>query len=483
MRAYDAVVVGSGAAGGWAAKELCEGGLEVLLLEAGPELDSAADFPLPAPAERRLASRLAALARGQHVQMRCAVFNTRTRRFFVDDRRHRYTTPAGRSFNWFRGRQVGGRLHVWARVMLRMSPADLTRWPLAHEDLAPCYDDVEEFLGVHAASLTGAEARLATALAGTADVAAVRLAEADQGPMPKTLRAAAATGRLTLRADSVVRQVILDGAAKATGVEYADRGTRQVHRAQARVVVLCAGAIETLRILLHSGVGNSSGRLGRFVMDHVMTTVGGPDEGGTEPGAGHPYDFGSATGFSIPRGDFGVQGGVGRGGGSWYMLAHGRMLARGENRVTLHPRTTDAWGVPVARIDCAHSPVDSALAARQLRTMRELAAGAGLTVRTPPSGRPLESLAFRLARRHLVLPSGAFVPGSAAHEIGGAGMGEDPMTSVTDPWGRLWDADNVVVADGACFPSGLWQNVTLTIMALAVRASRRVTRDFRDGRL
>ena len=92
----------------------------------------------------------------------------------------------------------------------------------------------------------------------------------------------------------------------------------------------------------------------------------------------------------------------------------------------------------------------------------------------PPSGRALDRLALRLARRKLFTAEGAFLPGSASHEIGGAGMGSDPSESVTDPWGRLWEIDNVVVADGALFPAGCWENVTLTIMALALRAARRL---------
>ena len=102
------------------------------------------------------------------------------------------------------------------------------------------------------------------------------------------------------------------------------------------------------------------------------------------------------------------------------MLAHGTMEARAQNRVTLHERARDAWDVPLARIDCAHSPADAAMATDQIDAMRELAARAGLRVRTPPSGRPLDALAFRLARRWLLSPAGAFWPGSAAHEIGGA---------------------------------------------------------------
>ena len=115
---YDAIVVGAGAAGCWAAKELTERGLRVLLLEAGRPLDRG-DFPTPAPPEARLRSRVSALVGGQGIQMRCAAFSARTRAFFVRDRDHPYATPAGEPFNWFRGRQVGGRLPVWARVVPR----------------------------------------------------------------------------------------------------------------------------------------------------------------------------------------------------------------------------------------------------------------------------------------------------------------------------------------------------------------------------
>jgi choline dehydrogenase-like flavoprotein len=476
---YDAVVVGSGAAGGWAAKELCEAGLDVLLVEAGRDVDPAADYPLPAPPPRRLASRVAAAVRGQPVQARCAAFDARTRRFFVDDRENPYSTPPGSPFNWFRGRQVGGRLHVWGRVALRLSDAELADWPLAAGELTPYYDEVERFMGVEDARLTGVEERFRAALASDARVLPVRLARHDAGPVPATIRAARATGRLTLSPDSVVRRVTVAGpGGRASGVELVDRRSGELHESRARSVVLCASTIETLRILLNSRLGDSSGRLGRFVMDHVIAGAGGPQPGPVElPETAGPYDRGPVTGFAIAREGYGVQGGIGRDPRSWYMLAHGRMSARAENRVSLDPRAVDAFGVPLAHIACAHGPAEAALAAEQLGALRELAAAAGLRVRVPPSGRPLERAAVRLARRRLLAPSGAFLPGSAAHEIGGAGMGRDPRDSVSDPWGRLWEAGNVVVADGAVFPTGCWQNVTLTIMALALRAARRLARD------
>jgi choline dehydrogenase-like flavoprotein len=481
---YDAVVVGSGAAGGWAAKELCEGGLDVLVVEAGRAIDPVVDFPVPAPPERRLTSRLVAAARGQHVQLRCTAFNARTRRFFVSDRENPYTTPRGSPFNWFRGRQVGGRLHVWGRVALRLSERELGDWPIAYDELSAYYGEVEEFLDVRDAVLTSAEERFATDVEPLVRVVPTRIAAHDPGRVPRTIRAADATGRLTLRSGAVARRLSLDArAGRATGVEIVDRRGRAQEEC-ACVVVLCASTIETLRILLNSGVGNSSGRLGSFLVDHVMTGIGGPlSDGADRVETADPYDLGTVTGFTVPRGSHGVQGGIGRGSPSWYMFGYAPMAGRAENRVTLDAGRTDRWGVPLAHIECAHGPEDSALAAEQLELMAELAAAAGLPVRTPPSGRALDRLAFRFARRGLASPSGAFLPGSAAHEVGGAGMGDDPAVAVTDPYGRLWDADNVIVADGAAFPSGGWENVTLTIMALALRAARRVRADHLEGRL
>lgn len=487
---YDAVVVGAGAAGGWAAKELCELGLSVLLLDAGPQLDPERDFPVPAAPEQRLVSRLGGLRR-QPVQMRCAAYGGRTRRFLVNDRESPYTTPADRPFNWFRGRQVGGRLHVWARVVPRLSDRELEAWPLSYAELAPWYDRVEAFLGVDDVAMNGAEERFKAAVEEAFPERRVlrpRVVRHERERQPATIRAAERTGRLTLRPDTVVRTVALDSrTGKATGVSYVDRERRTAGEARGRVVVLCASTIETLRILLNSGFGNSSGLLGQGLMDHVLTGLGGPlREAASEPDEGaDPYDFGRATGFQVPgsAGGWGLQGAIGRGVPIWYFLAHGEMLARPENRVTLAARKTDAWGVPAAHVSCSPGPNEVAMAADQIQTMRELAATAGLEVRTPPSGRRLEALAFRLWKRRLLSPHGAFLPGSAAHEIGGAPLGGDPRTSVLNPFGQCWDAENVFVTDGATFPAGCWQNVTLTIMALTARASDYIARELAAGRV
>jgi choline dehydrogenase-like flavoprotein len=147
------------------------------------------------------------------------------------------------------------------------------------------------------------------------------------------------------------------------------------------------------------------------------------------------------------------------------------MLARPENRITLECDRHDAWGIPIVRVECGLSDNERRMIADASSAMRAMADAAGLTVRMPPSGKVLDTLAFNLWKPRLLDRSGAFLPGSAVHEIGGAAMGDDPATSVVNRFGQLWDAPNVIVADGACFPSGCSQNITLTIMALAVRAA------------
>jgi len=533
QQTFDAIVVGSGAAGGWAAKELTEQGLTVLLLEAGRTITPEVDFPVPARAERRLMSRIIGGLAGQQIQMRCPAFNGRTRWFFVNDRANPYTTPAGQPFNWFRGRQVGGRLHTWARLAVRISDREFkgashdgagVDWPLAYADLAPYYDAVETFLGVYGSAdgipsvpdgryvgpfaMSRQELDFKRAVESAFPdrrVIGARVVTHDLGRVPRTVRAAQDTGRLTLRSDAVVHRIAVESATgRATGVSFVDRNTRTRAEARANVVVLCASTIETLRILFNSacpqhpaGLGNSSGLLGHYVMDHVLVGIGGPVphyEPQCAERAVDPYDFGRASGFYIPRfrntaqphpdfrRGYAVQGGIGRS-PYWYFMAHGEMLPRLENRVCIDTCVTDAWSIPVARISCRQSSNETAMIADALRTMREMADVAGLRIRIPPSGKLMEAAAIRAWRGRLFSRSGAFLPGSAIHEMGGARMGDDPRTSVLNRFGQCWDARNVFVTDGACFPSGCSQNITLTIMALTARTCDYLVQEYRAGRL
>ena len=170
-----------------------------------------------------------------------------------------------------------------------------------------------------------------------------------------------------------------------------------------------------------------------------------------------------------PRGDFrgsyGIELGVPRAApgerSSFWMFAFGEMLPRPENRVTLDPSQKDEWGIPALRVACRHSKNELRMACDEFQVLRELAGAAG----------------FEIVRENARLCP----PGSAIHEMGTARMGTDPKTSVLDPFNRCWDVKNVVVADGACFPSGGFQNPTLTMMALAVRACRALGERLRKG--
>ncbi len=531
MSGYDAIVVGSGAAGSWAAKTLAEGGATVLILEAGRSIDPETDFPVPPPRDWGRLSRLAAeVYHGQWVQARCLSFFRRTRHFYVDDQENPYTTPSGKPFLWFRGRQTGGRLHTWYRSALRMSPDDFrpsrravadVDWPISYEDLAPYYDRVERFLGVLGVPeglgqlrdgvfcdtpvLSPAEQRFAEQARGILEgfhPVANRYVRFDPNRIPAALRSALATGCVTLRNHAAVSEVVIDrNTGLAHGVRFVDTSTGEEHVAIGKAVVLCASTIESVRILLNSrsprfpdGIGDGSGSLGCHLSDHVMVPFVG-DLGGSfaglpllKPRPRDPYDF-EAYGIYVPKfrnlgekhrsfaGSYGIQCEMGREARIFAMLAFGEMASRRENRISLHASKRDAWGVPVAHIDCSHSQNEMALIRDVDESIAELCHRLGWTLdkrffRDSPVVRSLG---------RVFNEQGALLPGGAVHETGGARMGSDPRRSVVDAINRCWDVPNVLVTDGACFVSMGSQGHTLTIMALTVRACEHLLAGWRRG--
>ena len=326
---FDALIVGSGASGGWVAKGLTEQGMEVLLLEAGPPRIPARDFTEHVWQHQlkfRCFGDRRALAVEQPVQRLCYACDEYSHQFFIDDREHPYTFPADKPFMWIRGRQIGGKTYCWGRESYRYTDYEFKAagrdgyeqdWPISYKDLAPYYDHVESYMGV-SASYEGLEQMpdgkfLPAMHLSCGSVFAKEVIEKQFGwrvmadrvanlTVPHrgrpachycdqcahgchtasyfnspsvTLPAAARTGRLTLVSDAVVSHVAMNDQGKATGVHYIDRGTRAQREASAKIVVLAAGALESTRILLNSrssrfpnGVGNSHGVLGHYLMDH-----------------------------------------------------------------------------------------------------------------------------------------------------------------------------------------------------------------------
>ena len=267
---YDAIVVGSGATGGWAAMDLAQAGLRIALLEAGPAIGGQGNVPR----ERQL------------VQANCFAFNDATAPLFVDDVDNPYSHPPHKPFQWIRSRQVGGRMPLWDRVCLRMSDHALKAasrdgigesWPLSYADLEPHYARVERFLGVRGspegllgvpdgaflepAALSWGEQAFRRAVQERWPTRRVIPARVAAAPPDATLEAAMRTGRLTLHADSVVARVLLEpGGRRARGVAYVERESGREAELEADAVFLCASTIESTRLLLNSAPGSVTSR-------------------------------------------------------------------------------------------------------------------------------------------------------------------------------------------------------------------------------
>ncbi|NEI73123.1 NAD(P)-binding protein [Rhizobium lusitanum] len=545
---YDALVIGSGAAGSLAARELTAQGLSVLLLEAGPAV-AAKDFDpfrKKEPASSiNIWERIRATLKGQPIQARAAFFTERFSHLFVNDRKNPYTTPKNAPFLWIRGRQSGGRLHTFGRVLLRWTDDDFrirsltgkgVDWPLSYDDLAPYYAEVETELGLygnrddlatlpdgvyaHPAKLTKAEEHFKRDVETRwpdRHVVSWRYIAPDPERMLRPLRAALATGRLTVRNDAVVRRVTTDNATGlATGAEFIDRVTNKVETVKAALIVLSASPIESVRLLLNSasirhpeGLGNSSGTLGRYFMDQLPCLASGtfPQEKGWETDDSAPIDpfYNPSGGIFIPRfdagsparGDFDYQGSVGRAPAAddapsrLSFFGFGRMLPYADNRITLDPKRKDAWKIAVPHIRCVIGEEEKSLLKRQEDTLIELVHGVGGELEfigSPlglkeigrgafPDADPLSRLMFRTWFRKTMCM------GAAIHEAGGARMGGVPTQSVLNSYNQCWDAPNLIVTDASSFPGSGVAGTTLTVMALTMRACRHLAESYRAGKV
>jgi choline dehydrogenase-like flavoprotein len=363
-------------------------------------------------------------------------------------------------------------------------------WPVSYGDLAKYYDRIERWMALRGTAdgithlpdpfvasqvdLNPAERRLKAAIERTWTDRWVIPGRTASPPVP--IVDALATRNCRLRADAIVSRVIVDvDTAKATGVAFVDRRTRRAHEVMAKVVVLCASPIESARLLLASatrqhpaGLGNSSGAVGRYLMDH--TVLAGFDghmslpETDVRTGSSWSYipRFRNVREASGPfvRG-YGVQV------FTWRRVCgftvFGEMLPHPDNRVTLDANETDTWGIPVARITCVHRDNELSMVQDQIDSCREM----------------LEAANFECTH----VPTELSVPGLAAHEVGTARMGTDAKNSVLNGFCQSWDIKNLFVMDGSCFVSQGVQNPTLTMMALAARSCDYLIDVYRRGQL
>ncbi|MNK40402.1 Fructose dehydrogenase large subunit [compost metagenome] len=354
---YDAIVIGSGITGGWAAKELCENGLKTLLLERGRDVKHIVDYPTaslnPWDFKYRLNNTTAEINANP---LRSSISSEEDKHFYLADKEQPYIQET--AFQWVRGDQVGGRSLVWGRQCYRWSDLNFEAnlkdghgvdWPIRYRDLAPWYDYVERFIGVSGRKenlshlpdgiflppmdLNCIEQHLAESikkndenrLLTIARVANLTRGWKDRGPCQyrnlcsrgcpfggyfssnsATLPAATATGNLTLRPFSIVKHLIYDDATrKVTGVRVIDRNTLEEVEFYAKVIFLNASTIASTAILLNSvserfpnGLGNDSGQLGHNLMDHHSAAGA---SGNYEGYKDQYYKGRRPAGFLIPR--------------------------------------------------------------------------------------------------------------------------------------------------------------------------------------
>ena len=553
---YDVIVVGSGASGGWAAKRLAEAGVYVALVEAGRAHDTddfcehGRPFDLP---YGNLSQRADSKTRPR--QADCYACTEHNAHWFVNDHDEPYTTPAGRPFSWQgRLRMVGGRTNVWGRQSYRLSEQDMkgrsfdgagADWPLSYGDLVPYYDIVERYVGISGqaesvpelpdsqflppmamtcaetpAEGAGKKSFGRTITIGRAGDAHAAVERPRRLPLLWSVRArlhhavvfqrglhdradAVATGKCTLITNAMVHQVMMDADhRRATGVRYIDRATRQTTRCGPRRRPVRAGA----RIGPHpaelgddgsspNGLANSSGALGRYLMDHLWVAGGAQGEfpeladrrrlGGprrpngiyvirfrnTMRGPARTSDFCAATdsrGAAAPpstsprRASATTEEGAPRSG----CIAEPHRLRRVSAAANeLHgDRSGGRRRVrhPGLRIDMAWGENEKAMIPDMAETAAEMLDAAGarniqpfmVRDRVPGYGDPRDG-----RRAH----------GHGSHGVGAQSVSADARRG------------NLYVMDAPSFPSGACQNPTLTIMALAVRSCDHLLEEMKRG--
>jgi choline dehydrogenase-like flavoprotein len=558
-RKYDAIVVGSGISGGWAAKELCEKGLRTLVLERGRPLEHVTDYTtaLTDPWEfpHRNQVPIEEVQKDYPIQSVCYAFNEGTKHLWAKDSEHPYTQV--KPFEWIKGYHVGGKSLMWARQTYRWADFDFESnlqdghgvdWPIRYEDIAPWYSYVERFAGINGnrdglrqipdgeflppIEMTIVEKHLRDVIQknypGRTLVhgRSANLTQSVNGRTPcqyrnlchrgcpfgayfssngVTLPAAEKTGKMTLRPFSIVESVIFDEKKnRATGVRVIDANTKDVIEFQAKIIFLNAGTLPTTQILLNSmsarfpnGLGNDSGVLGHYLMDHnYRARVSGEYEGFQD----HYHKGRRPNGFYVPRfRNFGPDkqtafvrgyafgGGIERepafyGGakengfgadfktamtkpGPWSggLFGMGECLPHFDNKVTLNKDKLDQWGLPTLNIDCQWRENEDAMVQDMLATGQEMLEAAGFkNIRANDSHEP---------------------PGRGIHEMGTARMGRDPKTSMLNAHNQLHAVSNVFVTDGSCMASGAAQNPSISYMALTARAADKAVKELKKRNL
>ena len=515
----DVLIIGSGHSGGMAAKILTEKGISCLMLNAGPVADAHKDTEMK-PAYALPFRGFKEPGRLPHV-FQSNEFNANT---WVDEQEVPYTYDPQHPYNWVRVRLFGGRSLFWSRQSFRLSDYEFKGkshdgygddWPISLADVAPYYARVEEIFRVRGRAeglpqypdgnfvqddspWSGCMQRFIAA--GKKLDVPVCKARSSQGvdglasSVNLLLPDAFATGKLRAIPNVVVRELRIDpNTGLVNEAHFVDRLSRREMSVKARVIVLAAGTLESTRLLLNSKLANSSGVMGHYLIDQIygagiICSVPEARDGKATPDLmggnalvprfrnidskaknfirGYALNVHSVTGAMDPRW-FAAYGEElqnkldsyhGSGFGTGIM---GEVLARYENHVSIDKNVVDAWNIPVLHIDTKYTDNEFNMARDAVDMSVAMAEDAGFEV---------------LSKNYDPNP-----PGYSIHELGTCRMGDDPKISVLNKWCQSHDLKNLFVVDGSSFVSSGWQNPTMTILALSMRASEHLAEQMRIG--
>ena len=540
MIEFDAIIVGSGATGGYAAKKLTEAGLNVAVLEAGKKI-TPRDFTEHVQSWQMPYLGMSPLIRERRpIQGLCYACRETNYQWFVDDIANPYVQE--KPFHWIRMRVLGGRSMSWGRQSYRMSDLDFKAkshdgygddWPISHDEMKPYYEEVERYVGISGNAenlpqlpdsvflpgmpMTCGEEffrdRLKDKMGRTVTIGRVAILTKPQngrgachycGPCeqgcitssyynsPTTvLKDAAATGRMTLFTDAVASHVVMkDG--KAAGIAYIDAVSKQAREVRAKVVMLCASSLESTRLLMNSKICGDNDALGHYVMDHIY---GGGAHGvvpGLEakPYAGPPR---RPNGIYVPRfrnvkesSTKGMIRGYGYQGGGEAQFSFGRP---GFGAAYKNGIREGEWGINIsAWCEClARRENYVALDPEKvdewgipvLRIHAEYGDNdkALFDDSKVEAAQMLEAAGIKNVQTH-----GRYsVPGFCIHEVGTARMGNDPKTSVFNRYCQAHEVSNLFCTDGAVWVSSGCQNPTLTMLAITVRTCDYIVKEWKKA--